>query len=234
MERDLEEMKRRLANAERSLAGQQDTNAPLEGMARSQADLQAGLDSLRVEQQSSAGRIQDLARERDQLREELKLVRDDLGLKLTALEDRVAKLEQGGGGVAAPAAAGAPETPEGIYARALDLIQRDANYAQGRTLLQDFLQRYPQHSLSVNAMYWVGESYYGEKKYENAILQFQDVIQKYQDHPKVASALLKQGLAFKALGDTKNAKVIMQKIIDSFPLADEAKKAKGYLAEWKG
>ncbi len=179
MERDLEEMKRRLANTERGLAGQQDANGPLEGLARGQADLQAGLDSLRVEQQSMTGRFQDLARERDQLREELKLVRDDLGLKLTALEDRVAKLEQGGVATA-PAAASTPDTPEGLYARALDLIQKDANYAGGRAMLQDFLQRYPQHSLAVNAMYWVGESYYGEKKYENAILQFQDVIQKYK------------------------------------------------------
>ncbi len=81
-------------------------------------------------------------------------------------------------------------------------------------------------------MYWIGESYYGEKKYENAILQFQDVIQKYKDHPKVAAALLKQGFAFAMLGDTKNAKVILQRLVDTFPLSDEAKKAKERLLEW--
>jgi len=82
-------------------------------------------------------------------------------------------------------------------------------------------------------MYWIGEGWYGEKKYENAILQFQDVIQKYGEHPKVAAALLKQGLAFHALGDLKNARVILQKLVDTFPLSEEAKKAKEKLAEWK-
>ena len=103
----------------------------------------------------------------------------------------------------------------------------------GRQRPQEFLQRFPQHELAVNATYWIGEAWYGERKYENAILQFQDVIQKYGDHPKVASALLKQGLAFHALGDLKNARVILQKLVDTFPLSEEAKKGKERLAEWK-
>ena len=80
-------------------------------------------------------------------------------------------------------------------------------------------------------MYWVGEAFFGEKKYENAILQFQEVVQNHRSHPKAAAALLKQGLAFRALGDDKNARVILQQVVERYPNSDEAKKAKERLGE---
>jgi tol-pal system protein YbgF len=125
------------------------------------------------------------------------------------------------------------ESPQALYQKGLDLIQKQGDYPRGREALQDFLKRYPKNELAVNAMYWIGESYYGEKKYDKAILQFQDVIQKYGDHPKAAAALLKQGMAFQALGDDKNAGIIWQKLIDTFPLSTEAKSARQRLAALK-
>lgn len=242
MERDLTEMKRRLAETERGVATVRqggETKTSVDNLSRQQAELQAAVDTLRVEMQSFSGRFEDVGRERGGVRDELKLIRDDMGLKLTALEDRVSKLEarMQGGMLPAGAAAAAPalgaETPQAFYERGLDLIQRQGDMPRGREVLQEFLKKYPQDPLAVNAMYWIGESYYGEKKYENAILQFQDVIQKYGDHPKVASALYKQGLSFQALGDNKNAKVILKKVVDTFPLAEEAKRAKEKLATIK-
>jgi tol-pal system protein YbgF len=232
MERDLEEMKRRLADTER--AQRQDRSADLrerlDQLTRSQADQQATLDALRVEMQSFSGRIEDQGRQRQTLRDELSLVRDDLGLKVSALEDRLTKLEQRP--VPAPVAA-QPMAAEALYERGLAMIQKGGQFAQGRELLQEFLAQHPKSPLAVNAMYWIGEAYYGEKKFESAILQFQDVVQQYSEHPKVAAALLKQGMAFHALGDVKNGRVILQKLIETFPLADEAKKAKERLAEWQ-
>lgn len=234
MESDQQEMKRRLAELERSVVSLKDDRQGrerLDLLTRQQADLQAGLDTLRVEFQSVSGRFEDMARDRAQMRDDLSLVRDDLALKVTALEDRLARLTEQV--KTPPVTAALAETPEALYERGLELIQKKGDFAGGRQWLQEFLQRFPKHELAVNAMYWIGEGWYGEKKYENAILQFQDVIQKYGEHPKVAAALLKQGLAFHALGDLKNARVIMQKLVDTFPLSDEAKKAKEKLAEWK-
>ena len=48
----------------------------------------------------------------------------------------------------------------------------------------------------------------------------------------MASALYKQALAFDALKDRKSAKLVMKKVVERFPLADEAKKAKEKLKEW--
>jgi tol-pal system protein YbgF len=228
IERDLEEMKRRLATAERSLATQQnsrtsETRERLEALNRNQAELQAGLDALRLENQTLNGRFEDLSRSQKESRDELALVRDDLGLKISALEDRLK------GSSSVPAKQQTVETPEDQYRRAIDLVQSKKNYIEGRKLLQQFVDQNPKHSLAVNASYWIGEAYFGEKKYENAILQFQDVIQKYGDHPKVAAALLKQGVTFQTLGDKQSAKAILQKLVNSFPLSDEAKTAKEQL-----
>jgi tol-pal system protein YbgF len=234
-DRDLEEMKRRLADLEVRVASRQQERGieeRLETMARRQADLQAGIDALRVEFQGANGRQEESNQQLRGLQNELALVRDDLGLKVRAIEDQVVRLAERPAAVAAvPAAA---ETPETIYSRGLDLVQKAGDFSGGRDAFQEFLKRYPQHDLAVNAMYWIGEAWYGEKKYENAILQFQDVIQRHPDHPKAPAALLKQGLAFQALGDSKNARAILKKVVESYPKSDEAAKAKERLAQLGG
>lgn len=121
-----------------------------------------------------------------------------------------------------------------LYQQALQLVQHQGEFSQSRELFTKFIQQYPNHSLAINAMYWVGETYYGDKKYENAILQFQDVIQKYPQHPKVPAALMKQGLAFYALGDVRNARVILQKVVEQYPATPEADKAQERLTSWQG
>jgi len=235
MEEDLQELKRRLAELERGMAAVRENREgreQLSSLAQQQAELQAGFDTLRVEFQSVNGRFEDQARARDQLRDDLALVRDDLGLKLTAAEDRLAKLEERQGKIEEEAKARpvAPESAESLYGRGLELVQK-GDFPGGRKWLEEFLQRYPQNELAPNARYWVGESWYGEKSYESAILQFQEVVQKHPDHPKAASALFKQGMAFQALGDRKNARVVWQKLIERLPESEEAKRARERLAD---
>jgi len=126
----------------------------------------------------------------------------------------------------APAATPIGESAPELYGRALNLIRQDHQFAEGRELMQLFLKRYPDDSLAVNAAYWVGETYYAEKTYDEAILQFEEIIQKDGEHPKVAAATLKQALAFEALGDTANATLLLKRVVERFPLSDEATKAK--------
>ena len=229
MERDMEEMKRRLAEVERGGASlrQGEAQERIEALSRKQADLQANLDTLRVEMQAMTGRIEDTGRQKSQSRDELTLVRDDMALKIKALEDRLARLEQ-----MRTQAPSAPQTPQALYESGVEQIQK-GDFVRGRETLQSFLSQHPSGTLTVNAMYWIGEAYYGEKKYENAILQFQDVIQKFGDHPKAASALFKQGITFNTLGDQQNAKVILNRLIETFPMSPEAKKAREQLAAWR-
>lgn len=245
MQRDLLEMKRRLGDAERALKELQDdtaggVRAHVETLARNQADFQAELDGVRVDLQSVQGRAGDQGRVNDELRQDLVLLRDELSLQIADHEQRLTQLdvvavETRAPDVAVPTAAvptaPAVETPVGasaseLYEQALKEIREDKDFAAGRDLMESFLKRYPQDPLAVNAAYWVGETFYAEKAYEKAILQFEQTIQKYGEHPKVASAMLKQALAFEATGDKATGTLLLQKVIERFPLSSEAEKAK--------
>jgi len=247
MQRDLLEMKRRLGEAERAVKELQDdtsggVRAHVETLAGNQADFQAELDGLRVDLQSMQGRTGDQERINDELRQDLTLLRDELSLQVADHEQRLAKLDAGmaAASAAPPAVSPSPTpavappvatTPAGesapeLYDRALKKIREEQDFNAGRELMEAFLKRYPEHDLAVNAAYWIGETYYAEKNYEQAILQFEEIIQKYGDHPKVASAMLKQALAFESTGDQATAKLLLQRVIERYPLSDEAGKAK--------
>jgi tol-pal system protein YbgF len=251
MQRDLLEMKRRLGDAERALKELQDdtsggVRAHVETLARNQADFQAELDAVRVDLQSMQGSTGDQERINDDLRQDLTLLRDELSLQIADHEQRLASLGTGGdvAGKTAPATvvpvqpvASTPAvTPAGesapeLYERALKMIREERDFAAGRELMETFLKRYPKDGLAVNAAYWVGESYYAEKSYEQSILKFEEVIEKYGEHPKVASAMLKQALAFEATGDKATGRLLLQRVIERFPLSGEAEKAKKKLQE---
>lgn len=243
LQRKVEETDRTLQTVSDDQAGS--VGARLETLARNQADFQAALDGLRVDVQSLQGRNDDLARGREDVRQELVLLRDELMLQIADLEQRIARLEEAA--IQAPPASQAPppapapavaatpqaETASGLYERALQVMREEQQYAEGRQLMASFLQRYPDHPLAINAAYWIGEAFYAEKNYEKAILQFEDVIQKYGDHPKVAAALLKQGLAFEALGDRDSARLLLQRTVERFPETQEASKAQTIMQGWR-
>ncbi len=111
-----------------------------------------------------------------------------------------------------------------------DAIYRSAKNAfdQGdseaaRKGFQDFIKRYPNSKNADNAQFWIGEIYYREKWYEKAILEYQNVIEKYPKGNKVPAALLKQGLAFSSIGDQANSKLILEELVRKYPKTNEAK-----------
>ena len=243
MEMDLEAMKRRLAQleiqqAETKLSGTSSGDT----QQRQVAELLAGQDNLKVELQSINGRMDDIGRDNRQLVDDIQLIRDDIGLQLGSLTERLDQLEQRTSELAElvataptiqapPVAAKESLTPEQSYQQALDLIRKENRFVEGREQLEQFIKTYPEHELMVNALYWSGEALYGETKYEQAILQLQDVISKHPNHPKAAAAMFKQALSFNALGDRQNARTTMQKMIEDYPAAEQVENAKKFLAE---
>ncbi len=237
LENDLEEMKRHLARLEQgSNDGGGQARRQLEALGVQVAELHSGLNTLRVDFQSINGRLDDLGRSNQQATADMTLVRDDLSMQVSVLAERLTLLEKKIATARSTAevvpVAVKPErklSPEEAYQQALQKILTGSDFPTGRLELESFLKENPQHELAVNAQYWIGEAFYGEKKFENAILKFQEVIQKYSDHPKAAAALLKQGKAFAALGDTGNAETTWKQLVKTFPLSPEAAKAKQLL-----
>lgn len=235
IDHDLTSLKSRMTSMEQGLAGQAENRSGEErllreevaAMAKRQADLQATQDALRVELQSVRGLLADAsAQQREQL-DAHALTQQDAALRVGKLEKDFAELQS----ALARQAEATQVAPESLYDQGLELIKTPGGAAAGRTKLEQFVKQRPQSELVPNALYWMGEAYYSEKNYESAILQFQDVLEKYPSHPKAAAALYKQALAFQALKEPKKARALLKKVVDVYPKSDEARKAKEQLAK---
>ena len=81
---------------------------------------------------------------------------------------------------------------------------------------------FPDSPQANSAQFWVGETYYREKWFEKAILEYQKVVENYPKGNKLPAALLKQGFAFSNLGDNANARLILESLIQKYPDSSEA------------
>src|SRR5437016_1855616 len=116
--------------------------------------------------------------------------------------------------------------------------QKDQRRDQGQTtkareLFQDFLTRYPKDELAANAQYWLGETFYAEKKWNDAIVEFQRVLKEHKGSDKVPDALLKIGMSFQAQGDCQNALLFFDEVAQAHKTAPAAKTAHDRSAECK-
>jgi tol-pal system protein YbgF len=102
--------------------------------------------------------------------------------------------------------------------------RRDYRVAISR--FKEFLKKHPKSNLADNAQYWIGESHYGLREFDQAIIEFDAVRRRYPQGEKVPAALLKQGYAFAELGEKLNARLLLQEVIEKYPDAPEAAKAK--------
>lgn len=128
--------------------------------------------------------------------------------------------------VKAPAKA-AEKAPAGkaAYDKALALVL-SGKTAEGRAALESFLAKHPGGSLEPNAQYWLGESYYHEKRFPESIVAFKKVHQEHPKHPKAAAALLKIGYAYDQLGDTSNARFYLDVLLQDYPRSEPAPMAR--------
>jgi len=115
------------------------------------------------------------------------------------------------------------------YGNALNLF-RSGQYDGARDGFQSYLERYPKSDLADNAQFWLGECYYAEKSYGEAIAAYEKTIKDYPKSDKVSSAMLKQGMAFIELGDSTAGKILLKKVVKEYPSSNQAKIAKSKLA----
>jgi tol-pal system protein YbgF len=110
-----------------------------------------------------------------------------------------------------------------------DVLYRSAytDYTQGMYPLaiegfQQYLQDYGNTDLASNAQFYIGDSYYLQKDFKDAIKQYDKCIQAYPDGNKAAAAYLKKGYALLALGQKSNGQHELATLIRRYPDTHEA------------
>ena len=94
-----------------------------------------------------------------------------------------------------------------------------------------YRQQFGSTPLADNALYWIGECHFSQKKFEEAIDDFSEVILAYPDGDKVAAAYLKKGMSYQELGKKVEALAAFKLLISKYPLQEEAKIAEGKIKE---
>jgi len=124
-------------------------------------------------------------------------------------------------------------TIKNTYMTGLDLVRVKKDYTKALIVFKDFLKENPKHELSDNARYWIGEIYYVRGEFGKAVLEFNKVIKNHPGGDKVAAAILKQSYSFEKLGSTKEAGMLLRKVIKKYPDSTEAEIAKEHLENLK-
>lgn len=120
------------------------------------------------------------------------------------------------------------ESPEQAYAAALATF-RAREHGQAVLDFLDFIAKHPRHPLVANAQYWIGEAYYVQRDYRQAMAEFQKVPEVAPGSAKAADALLKIGLCQRNLRDEARARQTWQRVVRDFPQSEAAVKARGFL-----
>lgn len=182
--------------------------------------------------ETEVGTLRELLQVRE---DELRLLRDAVLQTGKAPANTAAKPPEGGvpatGGPTQPAVSQG-ETERGGSEAATQRSYEDAwkrlrerDYRGAIEQFKKFVEEHPGSNLTDNAQYWIGESYYALKEFDEAILEFDVVRKKYPDGDKVPAAWLKIGYAFAELGNRVDARLILQEVINRYPQSKEAEKA---------
>ena len=120
-----------------------------------------------------------------------------------------------------------PGNPEQEYAAAL-ATYRAREHGQAVIDFMDFIAKYPKHPLAANAQYWIGEAYWAQRDYRQALIEFEKVFER--GPAKAPDSLLKIGLCHLRLNDLARAQQAWQRVVNEYPKSEPAAMARSLIA----
>jgi tol-pal system protein YbgF len=203
-----------------------------EELLKSYADLTARVGEGDEKMQSTVGQIEQTNYRLDRFAQQLTQMQSELSAMkatrpatapppVTEAAPPLGGTPAGGSVVVDSGPADSVEDPIEVYQSAYRDYQR-GNYDLARQGFDDFAKANPQSDLADNAMYWIGETYFAQKKQRDAIAKFDQVINEFPKSDKVPAALLKKGLAYIEMGEKAQGIVQLQYVIHEHPTSREA------------
>jgi tol-pal system protein YbgF len=121
------------------------------------------------------------------------------------------------------------EGPEDVMRNAkVDVVA--GNYDLAISGFQEFLAKFPDDPRAPEAQLSIGDAYYYQKKFEQAVIEYDLFLQKYPQSDRTGTALYKKGLAL-AEYDRAQAIPILQKVAKDYSGTVEAANATQKLRE---
>lgn len=115
-----------------------------------------------------------------------------------------------------PAAEVTEESEKSLYDQAyLDLV--NGRYGAAATGFRGLLSQFPEGEWVDNSRYWLGETYYVERKFDEARAQFEAIVEHSPQSAKIAEANLKLGFVLHEQGELDAATSRLQSVVEQFP-----------------
>lgn len=103
--------------------------------------------------------------------------------------------------------------------------------AVARELYEEFVKKWPSDPRAADAHFRLGELWYGERRYRQAILEYGKVAQDFPRSDKAPDALLRTGESMLALDLRDDARGLFEEVTKRYPRSTAARRAKARLAE---
>lgn len=134
----------------------------------------------------------------------------------------------------APAAAApVPKDKKGMLAHANKLAS-EGKRGDARGIYREVIKQWPSElGTTDEAHYRIGETYFDEKKYRDALPELIKVIEKFSKGDFVDDAYYKIGLASMELGNLEDAQIFFNEVIKNYKRSPLAKSAEAKLGEVK-
>lgn len=129
---------------------------------------------------------------------------------------------------APPASSGKKKVNAGSFESAVGAYKAK-DFEAAAVQFRAFLDANPKSKRTLDAHFFLGDSLYKQKQYEQAVVEFGAVHEKAADSPLGRRATLKIAQSFKAMNKMKDAKAFAQLLIQSAPNSPEAKSARKLL-----
>jgi tol-pal system protein YbgF len=128
-----------------------------------------------------------------------------------------------------PVPAGAPSA-DTLYSNGLRDIT-SGKYDLASSEFQDYLKYYGDTDLASNAQFYLGEIAYSQKQYEQAVAEYEKVLNNYPKSFKLAPARLKKGMALIELGQKTAGVRELREVVKRYPGTEEDRRARAKLKE---
>jgi tol-pal system protein YbgF len=128
------------------------------------------------------------------------------------------------------AASGPAPSADTLYSNGLRDIT-SGKYDLARQEFQDYLKYYGDTDLASNAQFYLGEIAYSQKNYDQAVSEFDKVLNNYPKSFKLAPARLRKGMALIELGQKTSGVRELREVVKRYPGTDEERKARAKLKE---
>ncbi len=109
-------------------------------------------------------------------------------------------------------------SPKVLYQSSYRMLLKP-DYGAAEQGFQYFLQQYPRDKRASNAQYWLGESYFVQKKYKQAASAYLKGYKRYPNSVKAADSFLKLGVSLSKLGQKQAACATIQAFPAKYPNA---------------